>query len=258
MNTDVRRSIFVAIMSASDYRDAHFRLTKLHLKRRQELEIPHVLIHCAAEEEAYNPYYTLIARKLCCERKIKLAFAFSLWDMFKRMGEHRDIDDDFDEDDSNPDAGGGSRVLTVSSLVNLAKMYGNLIADGALALGILRTLDFAYLKSKTRTFVELLLITIILQTQQQQKKKQKNNSNLRELKGSADGSAGSDEGALAAVFLRARETPQVIAGLIYFLRKVVAKSDVMSSNREKKVVTWGCRVAVDTLSEEGDSGGGRS
>ncbi|EEP81284.1 predicted protein [Uncinocarpus reesii 1704] len=50
MNTQVRRSIFVAILSASDCQDAHVRLTKLRLKRNQETEIPQVLIHCASEE----------------------------------------------------------------------------------------------------------------------------------------------------------------------------------------------------------------
>jgi nucleolar MIF4G domain-containing protein 1 len=242
MNTDVRRSIFVAIMSASDYRDAHIRLAKLRLKRRQELEIPPVLIHCAAEEEAYNPYYTVIARKLCSERKIKVAFAFSLWGMFKRMGERGDMDVDLDEDDSDPDADSGSHALNINALVNLAKMYGSLIADGVLALGILKTLDFAYLKPKTRTLVELLLITIILQTQQKRK-----TNRQKEIKGNADDNASFDENPLRKVFLRAQEAPQVVAGLIYFLRKVVAKSDVMSSKWEKKVVSWGCRIAVDTL-----------
>jgi nucleolar MIF4G domain-containing protein 1 len=84
MNTDIRRSIFVAIMSANDYQDAHVRLLKLRLKRAQEFEIPRVLTHCAMEEEAHNPYYTLIARRLCGEsgRRIKVSFMFTLWNIF--------------------------------------------------------------------------------------------------------------------------------------------------------------------------------
>jgi nucleolar MIF4G domain-containing protein 1 len=69
MNTDIRRAILINIMSASDYKDAHMRLTKLKLKKAQELEIPRVLIHCTSAEQGYNPYYTLIAKRLCTEHR---------------------------------------------------------------------------------------------------------------------------------------------------------------------------------------------
>ena len=87
MNTDIRRAIFVTIMSATDYQDAHLRLMKLKLKKVQEFEIPKVLIHCAGGEKTYNPYYTLIAKKICGDRRLKTAFQYCLWDLFKKMGE---------------------------------------------------------------------------------------------------------------------------------------------------------------------------
>lgn len=236
MNTDVRRSIFVAIMSATDCRDAQVRLTKLRLKRNQEGEIPHVLIHCASEEDAHNPYYTLIARKLCGEKRMRMAFMFALWDVFKRMGERSNLDDEDDNDvdvDDDEENAVGTRAI-----VNLAKMYGSLVADGALTLGVLKTLDFLYLQPKTRTFVELLLITAILNPQQQQKKNAKDDQ---------AGDSGAEERKVADVFLRTRDTPQVVPGVTHFIRKVVAKSDVVSSKREKKLLRSGCRVAVDTL-----------
>lgn len=235
MNTDVRRSIFIAIMSASDYQDAHVRLTKLRLKRSQETEIPQVLIRCAAEEETSNPYYTLIARKLCSEKKMKMAFQFSLWDTFKRMGERGNLEDDHsgDEDDDE------DRSLSMRAVVNLAKLYGSLIADGGLTLGVLKTLDFLYLQPKTRVFVELLLITAMQQTQQKVLRKQQ--------KTGASEVIHFDEQSLVNLFLKARDTPQVIPGLIYFIRKVVAKSDVVTSKRDRKLLKWGCRLALDTL-----------
>lgn len=128
MNTDIRRSIFVTIMSATDYRDAHLRLLKLRLKRTQELEIPRVLIHCARAEAVYNPYYTLIAKRLCTDKKLKMAFQFSLWDMFKLMGEG---DEEVAEEDDRDKLG-------LREVVNLAKMFGMLVADGGLALSILK------------------------------------------------------------------------------------------------------------------------
>lgn len=243
MNTDVRRSIFVAIMSAQDYQDAHVRLLKLRLKRVQEFEIPRVLTHCAMEEEAYNPYYTLIARRVCGElgRRLKVSFMYTLWNAFKRMGESGDMGDD-DEDDAFG-AEDEENQLPMKALVNLAKMYGTLVADGTLNLGILKTLNFAYLQPKSKTFVELLLITVIQQSQKAKSGAKKSKKGKKD----QDGESERDEKALIDIFLRTRETPQIAKGLIFFLRKVVAKTDIVSSSKEQKLVKWGCSAAVDAL-----------
>ncbi|KAL4980390.1 hypothetical protein BDW66DRAFT_125104 [Aspergillus desertorum] len=240
MNTDVRRSIFVAIMSATDYQDAHVRLLKLRLKRAQEFEIPRVLTHCAMEEEAHNPYYTLIARRLCSElgRRIKVSFMFTLWNIFKRMGESGDMDGD-DEDGPGAHGEDEENPVSMKSIVNLAKMYASLIADGTLTLGILKTLNFAYLQPKTKTFVEVLMISIIQQSQKQKKKKKsKSKSHLED---------SLDEEPLVEIFMKTEDTPQIIKGCIFFLRKVVAKTDIVASEKEAVMVKWGVRVAVDAL-----------
>ncbi|CRG91063.1 Suppressor of glycerol defect protein 1 [Talaromyces islandicus] len=239
MNTDVRRSIFVGIMSATDYRDAHVRLAKLHLKRNQEYEIPRVLVHCASEEEAYNPYYTLIARRICSEmgRRLKMSFMFTLWDVFKRMGEKGDFDDDNDDEFNGFDEDDNSTKLDMKAIVNLAKMYGDLIADNSLTLAILKNLNFAYLQPKTSTFVEVLIITIIQQSQA----KKKSSATKRD-----EGQR--DEKSLARIFLQIHDTaPHIAKGLIYFVRKVVAKSDIVASSKDRKLVKWGCGVAVNAL-----------
>lgn len=235
MNTDVRRSIFVAIMSASDFQDAHVRLLKLRLKRAQEFEIPRVLLHCAMEEEAHNPYYTLIARRLCGDlgRRIKVSFMFALWNIFKRMGERSDLDEDEPDFDGDDEENG----VRVKAVVNLAKMYGMLIADGTLTLGILKNLNFAYLQPKTKSFLELLIISIIQQSQKTKKAKKKQKSS----------ESGKDEESLMQIFLRVQETPQIAKGLIFFIRKVVAKTDILESEKDQKLVKWGCNVAVDAL-----------
>ncbi|KAL4920985.1 hypothetical protein BDW62DRAFT_153236 [Aspergillus aurantiobrunneus] len=243
MNTDVRRSIFVAIMSATDYQDAHARLLKLRLKRAQEFEIPRILTHCAMEEDAHNPYYTLIARRLCGElgRRIKVSFMFTLWNIFKRMGETGDLDDD-DEDESGVHGEDEENPLSMNAIVNLAKMYASLIADGTLTLGVLKTLNFAYLQLKTKTFVEVLMISVIQQSQKQKKKKSKSKSKSKEEDGAA-----LEEKPLVEIFMRTRDTPQIVKGCIFFLRKVVAKTDIVASEKELVMVKWGVRVAVDAL-----------
>lgn len=134
MNTDVRRSIFIAVMSAADHNDAYVRLVKLRLKKSQELEIPKVLIHCAGAEKVYNPFYTFLSRRVCSDKKLKMSFQFSLWDLFKQMGEGGDESSKIDEQY------GGK--IGLRSLVNQAKMFGVLIAEGGLGIGVLKVCSF--------------------------------------------------------------------------------------------------------------------
>ena len=134
MNTDVRRSIFIAVMSSTDYNDAYIRLMKLRLKRNQQLEVPKVLMHCAGAETVYNPFYTFLSRRVCSDKKLKMAFQFSLWDLFKQMGEGEEEPGEFDEEDKGK--------LELRSLVNQARMFGVLIAEGGLGLGVFKVLSF--------------------------------------------------------------------------------------------------------------------
>ena len=131
MNTDVRRSIFIAIMSSSDSDDAYVRLLKLGLKKSQQLQVPKVLVHCAGAEKVYNPFYTILSRRICRDKKLKMALQFSLWDLFKRMGE-ADDEAEADEDES------ADGKLDLRSMVNLARMFGVLIAEDGLTLGVLK------------------------------------------------------------------------------------------------------------------------
>jgi nucleolar MIF4G domain-containing protein 1 len=228
MNTDVRRSIFVAIMSASDWQDAYLRLMKLRLKRSQEQEIPKVLLRCAGAEAAYNPYYTLITKKLCLDKRLRMAFQFVLWDFFKKMGEKGDTGDE-----ENVEEEQGAEL---TEIINLAKMYGYLIADGALGINVLRTLNLAYLKDPAKMFVELLLIVIL--THVSRTKRQ-----------------GIDENRLSKIFRSAGDTPELVQGLQYFLKKFVRHSDLVAE-KETLIIKRGCKAAFDFLTQIAASQGG--
>lgn len=221
MNTDVRRAIFITIMSSSDYQDAYLRLMKLKLKKVQELEIPKVLIHCSSAEQSYNPYFTLIAKKLCGDRKLKMAFQFRLWDIFRRLGEDV-VDENTTDEEEDED------VLGTRQLVNLAKMFGTLIVEGSIGLGVLKNLNLSYLQPRTQMFVEVLLITTILQTQRQSPDRK-------------------DEEAVVKVFSKVKDTPQMIRGLQYFLKKVVSKTDIAGGTKETSAVKWACKIATSVL-----------
>lgn len=71
MNTDVRRSVFVAIMGSSDCEDALDKILRLNLKGAQEREIARVIIECCSQERSYNPFYSHLAARVC-DRQPKL------------------------------------------------------------------------------------------------------------------------------------------------------------------------------------------
>ena len=221
MNTDVRRSIFIAIMSSSDYSDAYVRLKKLRLKRLQELEIPKVVLQCSGTEEVYNPFYTSLSRRLCSDKRLKMSFQFSLWDLFKQMGEGNE--------DSDGDNGANEQgKLELRTLVNIAKLYGVLVAEDGLGLGILKNLNLAFLQPRSQMFLEVLMITAVLHSQEVSIK-------------------GRNEKSLLAMFLKPKEIPHMASGLRYFLKKVVRKTDIAGSKSDKETVIWACGIICDAL-----------
>ncbi|KAF2760089.1 hypothetical protein EJ05DRAFT_536271 [Pseudovirgaria hyperparasitica] len=222
MNTSIRRAIFTSIMSAADYKDAHTRLLKLRLKRAQEPEIPRVLLACAGGETAYNPFYTIVARKLCATHRIRMAFQFALWDLVKRMS----VDED-DHDDAEADEGGD--VLDMPRIVNFAKTYGSLIATQALPLTCLKTIEFPYLEPKLSSFVEVLLVTVIQEAAKIGKEKTGEHKVLKE------------------VFTEVRQTPGLASGLQYFVGEVVRKGEIVSGRKERGAIRKGCDIIGKVL-----------
>lgn len=219
MNTDVRRSIFVSIMSATDYEDAYYRILKLRLNKERQREVPYVIIQCAGAEQVYNPYYTLVAKKLCGDRKIRWSFQDALWKLFRRLGESVFGDDVEDEEDED--------AMDMRRLVNIAKLFGAMVAGGSLGLAILKCLNLPYLQTKTRALVEILLITVLLEA-------------------GKGGDKGRDE-TITSVFAAVEGVPELARGLQWFIKKVVRKSDLAGGAANTKVVKEGCKTAMAAL-----------
>ncbi|KAI7365706.1 hypothetical protein KC354_g4701 [Hortaea werneckii] len=229
MNTDIRRAIFIALLSAADYKDAHMRLLKLKLKSKQFLsEVPRVLVHCAGAEAVYNPYYTLIAKEACLQgprKGMTKHFLFAAWDVLRRLGGDGE---EGDEDESEK--------VGTKKIVNLGKMYGTLIAEGVLGLGgVLKTVkgEFAYLAPKTSLFVEVLLTTILLQLRKKTRKDEEGfASKVRD------------------VFL---QTGQVSAGLVqglqFFVRSSLSRAALANGKKEERTLKEGCEAAAQALQE---------
>lgn len=223
MNTDVRRSIFVAVLSATDYEDAYVRLLKLRLNKDRQREIPNVLIQCAGAEAQYNPYYTLIAKRICSDRKIRWSFQDALWKLFRRLGESifgDDAEEEEDEDDK----------VDMRRLVNVAKMYGALVADGALGLAILKCLNLPYLQAKTKAFVEVLVMTAFIEAHRQGK----------------DG-VDISKAVIERIMGSVADAPELSRGMLWFIKKVVRKSDLAGGKEEGKRLKKACTIAVEAL-----------
>ncbi|KAL2024790.1 hypothetical protein VTK56DRAFT_5611 [Thermocarpiscus australiensis] len=216
MNTEVRRAIFVSIMSAMDYQDAYFRILKLRLNKERQREIPNVIIRCVGAEQHYNPYYTLVAKKLCSDqREVRWAFQISLWRLFGRMGESGFGDDDDVEDEADDE------TMDMRRLVNTAKMFGALVAGGSLGLAVLKRFNLVYLQKKTRDFVEIMLVTTLLECQAGERPEEQ----------------------ISKVFGSVEAAPDLARGLQYFLRKVIRKTDLAGGKKNTKLVRAGCKVA---------------
>lgn len=222
MNTDVRRSIFIAIMSASDYEDAYRRVTKLRLGKHRQKEVAYVVMQCAGAEQQYNIYYSLVARRLCGDGRIRFAFQDSLWKLFRRLGESIFGEDAEEEQEDDDDDEG--EATAVRRVFCVAKMFGFLVANGAQGLGVLKCLNLRYLRPKTSDFVEVMLITL-----------------FQELK-----TAGGEP---AKVFAAVADMSELSKGLQWFLRKRVRKSDLLTS-KDKKRVRRGCDDAIAALASQ--------
>ena len=242
MNTDIRRAVFITLLSATDCADAHARLLKLQLKKRtQRREIPRVLLHCAAAEPHHNPYYTLVAKRLCAAgHPLRMTFTFMLWDYFRRFGEAGGAgrgggDNDEGEDRSDDDgdeAGGWKKPAGLRKIVNLAKLYAALVADGSLALAVFKTLaNWAHLQPATRRFLEVFFAALLAEA--------RGDDSVRRVFGGAF-----------------TENASLVRGVLYFLRKKMKPAaglvDGRSSEGEavRRGVMCAIRVLEDTLQRE--------
>lgn len=135
MNTDVRKAIFGALVSSDDYLDAVQRLLGLRLTAKQERDIVVVVLHCCAQEKAYNPFYSLVALQFARLRHnhvVTLKYAF--WDWI-----HERLEED-----------------SLRRISHYAQMLAFLIGHQALPLSVVKKADFLHLSDKASLFFQIL------------------------------------------------------------------------------------------------------
>ncbi|QEU61975.1 Sgd1 [Kluyveromyces lactis] len=165
MNTDVRRAIFVSIMSAEDYLDAFTKIEKLNLKSKQSLDISRVLLHCLSNDgtsSGYNPYYSLLAGKLSeHNHKLLKSFQFLFWEIVKKLELETHSDDEEDTLFSNEDT--VDEDTRLQKLAKQGRFFGHLIAEGHLKLDAFKHVPLmAGLNSDGIIFFDILFFQLFL------------------------------------------------------------------------------------------------
>lgn len=227
LTTPLRLSIFTALITAHSPPDALSRLTKLRLTRRQEPEIPRVLLTLCRAEPSFNPYYAALARQLLRERTHKMPFSIALWKFFGELGERGDVDGSDDEDGFGGSDGRGKEVA-VNEIANVARLYARLVAKGCLKLDILKTLSIGVLGEKAGMWLEVFFIALLAQNKLDEE-------GIVKIFGTCEG--------------RLRK------GIAWFLRKDVRRSDLLVDKAEKEKVKKACKLveaAFTAVEEEGE------
>lgn len=248
MNTDIRRAIFITIMSAEDYIDALTKLDKLQLKKSQEREIPRILIHCVSVEPSWNPYYGLLAHKLSAAHSYRKTFQFMFWDILKEFEKTSDTSDGEEEDffgfDNNNDDDDSDTKL--KKIYNLGRFFGYLMTEGSLPMYSLRNINFLVASNDTKLFLEIILVTFLDQIA---KKSQVS------LVGTGLGSKvkTSDmkfsDKLLIERILKAKDEHTLLRGLQYFTQERTSKSNFIDGKRQRKRVEWGSNAMFDVIEE---------
>lgn len=226
MNTDIRRAIFVAVMSSEDYVDAYERIQKLHLKNKQERDIPLVILHCVASEKVYNPFYALLAGKLCVQHSFKKTFQFALWDFLNGMDED---EEDKEEDDNN------------MKTLNYSRFFASLVGHGLMSLDILKPVNFLTATTSVKLFSELFFISLFNFLGRGAEKRQSTGIGRGSTEILRDGKE------LAKIIVATKDTT-CLQGIQYFMN-AVKKSDMISGGKQKERVFWGADATSDLITE---------
>ncbi|CEP19856.1 hypothetical protein [Parasitella parasitica] len=197
MNTDVRRTIFVTIMSSEDYLDAFEKLMKLGLSEVQQREICRVMLQCTGN-----------ARK----NVQSLLHACDEVGGLERSATENAVPDE------------ASKHMRISKLSNMAKFYASLIADGALTLAVLKSVNFMSVQRNGRVFLEILFANLLLQLH-----------------------AGGAQ-SIANVFSKIIELRTLAQGCQFFmLETVVHGKHTGLDEPDLDKVQWSCKIAREVL-----------
>ncbi|KAI0038012.1 ARM repeat-containing protein [Auriscalpium vulgare] len=237
MNTDIRRNIFVVLMSSDDFVDACERLAQLSLTEIQQREVVRVILHCCGNEKTYNPYYAFVCQRLCqTSHAYKVTLQFCLWDFLRDLGETNVGGAEIIKSLKDDDAGFAVKSVSPTRLRNVAKAYAWWVAKDCVTLAIYKPVDFTSLKTQTQKFMTEFHRHLFLNSQSSAPVLSSDTKNLLFAR---------KKSALEEIFIKATRIETLAAGLAYFLPRTFKLT--ASEDPETVFMAWASGVAVETL-----------
>ncbi|KAL8799021.1 MAG: hypothetical protein Q9182_006200 [Xanthomendoza sp. 2 TL-2023] len=135
--TNLRRTIYLTIMSSLDFEEAVHKLLKVNLPVGQEPELPSMIVECCSQERTYSKFYGLIG-----ERFAKLN---QLWtELFEQsFAKYYDTIHRYE----------------TNRLRNIARFFGHLLSSGGIGWHVLSVvhLNEDETTSSSRIFIKILI-----------------------------------------------------------------------------------------------------
>ncbi|GAA6021711.1 hypothetical protein JCM11491_001389 [Sporobolomyces phaffii] len=244
MNTEVRKGVFNVLMSSEDFVDACERLLQLGLSDVQQREIARVLLQCSGNEKTYNPYYTLVAQRLCQKsHSFQITLQYLLWDFLRDLGE-KSVGGEELVKNMQDDSANATHKVPDRKVHNLAKLYAWCVAKESLGISILKPVPFATAIPQTQSFLSTFFTHVFLSTQTASP------AFVLPVKTSRR-----DREAVERVFVKAAANGSLLKGLGYYLEahgeELVDKARRKLGDAEQKTVKFGLKLAAETLSVGG-------
>ncbi|KAG9084328.1 suppressor of glycerol defect [Ceratobasidium sp. UAMH 11750] len=240
MNTEIRRNIFVVLVSSDDYVDACERLMQLELQETQQREIIRVVLHCCSNERTYNPFYTLVAHHLCQKsHSHRITLQYCLWDFLRSLGETQvggaAISRDFDTSADD---------VSDFTIANYAKAYAWWLARGSVTLTIFKPVEFLVLKPRSKQFLKSLFLQIIISSQ--------STSPLVDIQSAESAIPQTrNRAAIEEIMSKALRIPTMCKGIAYFIQSLLSEDKLGSrKTRTHDLLVWGLGVAKEALQRD--------
>ncbi|RMZ35276.1 hypothetical protein D0859_00537 [Hortaea werneckii] len=139
-NTDLvnlRRSIYLTIMSSGGFEEATHKLMRINLPTGKEEELPSMIIECCSQERTYNKFFGLIGERFC---KLNRLWRSLFEEMFAKYYDtiHR---------------------YETNRVRIIAQFFGHLLSSDAINWGVLRAVNLNEddTTSSSRIFIKILI-----------------------------------------------------------------------------------------------------
>lgn len=138
---NLRRTIYITIMSSLDFEEAVHKLLKMQLPQGQESELCNMVIECCSQERSYNKFYGLMGERLC---KLNQVWSINFENCFRTYYDtiHR---------------------YETNRLRNIARFFGHLLSSDAIPWSVLDVVRMTEedTTSSSRIFVKIMFQEIL-------------------------------------------------------------------------------------------------